>query len=343
MTEEEKMKKSAAQQDVAVGQGVAVGQAAVTEQATTDAKKENPPVWKTNAAALRERANTLRTYSDSPVEIDTSGQKDYWHDFLNSRVSQEKDADDKNKAVREKRERTARRIAALTDGLVAISNVIGASQGATPITQTPLSSAHKAAVDAAVKRRKELNDRYDVARKNALTLAQKQEAANEERMAEERKLRREAAKQADDLDAKAAAMENAGAAADRKFGLDEIKQQAAQRHQHEMEQQGERRIALSRERNSISRSKKGGGGDSTDWDEYEAWREAYPDEVEHIRSDNAQLDIMGNPRKGRDSNIVKQTNAYMRRKYGTPKKAAEAKRKKASPTGSRGKKKSPTA
>lgn len=223
------------------------------------------------------------------------------------------------------------KVAALTDGIVAISNVIGASQGATPITQTPLSAAHKAAVDEAVKRRKDLADRYEVARKNALTLAQKQEAQNEKLKEAERAKRRAAMKQADDLEVKAGAMEVQGAVGDRKYGLDEIKTQEGVRHNKATEANAATRngIASSRETrlagNGGGGSGSGGGKSNALWDEYAAWRDAYPDEVEEIRSDNAQIDIFGDPQKGVSETTAKQINARMRRKYGTPKKTKSGK------------------
>lgn len=191
-------------------------------------RESEKPAWQASADAMRERAGELRRYAGSPVETDTSGRRDYWREFLDSRIARRQETDEQRER-REKGERANRRIAALADGLVALSNVAGAMGGATPVAQTAastMSAAHKKAVDEALKRRKELAAQYEVARKNAATLALKRDEANAKRHAAGVKSRWEAAKQADSLLSKAATLErlgsnaeNAQANADRNYGL----------------------------------------------------------------------------------------------------------------------------
>jgi len=311
----------------------------INQGAMEDKDTEKKPAWQTFAESMRTRAQELRDYSNSPVNTDTSGRRDYYHEFVNSRLAKAQETPEQQQA-REKREKTTRRLAALADGLVALSNVAGAMGGATPVTPTTsMSAAHKKAVDAAAAKRKELAEKYDVARKHAATLALKQDAENYKRWLQGVESRRKAGVQADNLLGKAATLELQGAKADRSNEMSERRQEETERHNRASEGQGAERINISKSKSS--------GNQQADFDEYALWKEAHPEEVEQIRSDNAQIDILGNPTKAVTNTIVKLTNASMRRKYGSPQRqknsaAGQGTPKKKSPTGGGGKK-SPTA
>lgn len=192
-----------------------------------------------NISKEREQANNYRKFAQSPVIVDKSGQRDYLQEFINSRADRPETPEEK--AAREKREKSNRSLAALTDGLVALSNVAGAMAGATPAKQTSMSAAvNKAAKEAAERRR--LNARqYEIARQYYSSLQQKQDAANAKDAAEQRKLRDNAAKQADKLEMDASKKEQDLYKNDRSYNI-------------------------SKERNRISATKKGtkssGGGRS---------------------------------------------------------------------------------
>lgn len=192
-----------------------------------------------NISKEREQANNYRKFAQSPIVVDKSGQRDYVQEFINSRAYHPETPEEK--AAREKREKSNRSLAALTDGLVALSNVAGAMAGATPAKQTSMSAAvNKAAKEAAERRR--LNARqYEIARQYYSSLQQKQDAANAKDAAEQRKLRDNAAKQADKLEMDASKKEQDLYKNDRSYNI-------------------------SKERNRISATKKGtkssGGGRS---------------------------------------------------------------------------------
>lgn len=183
-----------------------------------------------NISKEREQANNYRKFAQSPVIVDKSGQRDYLQEFINSRADRPETPEEK--AAREKREKSNRSLAALTDGLVALSNVAGAMAGATPAKPTSMSAVvNKAAKEAAERRR--LNARhYEIARRYYSALQQKQDAANAKDAAEQRKLRDNAAKQADKLEMDASKKEQ---------GL----------------YKNDRNYDLAKERNHISASKKG--------------------------------------------------------------------------------------
>lgn len=192
-----------------------------------------------NISKEREQANNYRKFAQSPIIVDKSGQRDYVQEFINSRAYHPETPEEK--AAREKREKSNRSLAALTDGLVALSNVAGAMAGATPAKQTSMSAAvNKAAKEAAERRR--LNARqYEIARQYYSSLQQKQDEANAKDAAEQRKLRDNAAKQADKLEMDASKKEQDLYKNDRSYNI-------------------------SKERNRISATKKGtkssGGGRS---------------------------------------------------------------------------------
>lgn len=170
-----------------------------------------------NISKEREQANNYRKFAQSPVIVDKSGQRDYLQEFINSRADRPETPEEK--AAREKREKSNRSLAALTDGLVALSNVAGAMAGATPAKPTSMSAVvNKAAKEAAERRR--LNARqYEIARRYYSALQQKQDAANAKDAAEQRKLRDNAAKQADKLEMDASKKEQGLYKNDRNYDL----------------------------------------------------------------------------------------------------------------------------
>lgn len=170
-----------------------------------------------NISKEREQANNYRKFAQSPVIVDKSGQRDYLQEFINSRADRPETPEEK--AAREKREKSNRSLAALTDGLVALSNVAGAMAGATPAKPTSMSAVvNKAAKEAAERRR--LNARqYEIARQYYSALQQKQDAANAKDAAEQRKLRDNAAKQADKLEMDASKKEQGLYKNDRNYDL----------------------------------------------------------------------------------------------------------------------------
>lgn len=274
---------------------------------------EQPAAWKTGADEMRKRAGELRDYANSPVSVDTQGQRDYLQEFLDSSVAKRQQQSDADAPAREKRERKARRLAALSDGLVALSNVMGAMGGATPVTQTSMSEAHKKAVDEAVARRKALAKEYETARQNAMTLAQKQNEANIKRRQAEEKARRDAGKQADTLMMNAATLEQRGGNADRNYGLSTDKFVEVKRHNQATEADAD-------ERNSISAGKGGSGGKKDDeiWNEFAAWENSpYGDEVKAKLEQNG---VTKYDHSNRSINVavVKRINAEERRLHGAP-------------------------
>ena len=149
--------------------------------------------------------------------------------------------------------RTNRRIAAISDGLVALSNVAGAMGGATPIKPTSsLSSAHRAAVERAAQRRRENAARYETARRYLSGLQQQQDKDNADRYNDEVKARLDAGKQADTLQGTAARLRQTKANADRDYDFQKEKFEEQKEHNRKT-------LALQAERNAISRSKGNGG------------------------------------------------------------------------------------
>lgn len=187
----------------------------MTQQAPADTSMRQAIL--DNISKEREQASNYRKFAQSPIVVDKSGQRDYVQEFINSRAYHPETPEEKD--AREKREKSNRSLAALTDGLVALSNVAGAMAGATPAKQTSMSSAvNKAAKEAAERRR--LNARqYEIARQYYSELQQKQDAANAKDAAEQRKLRDNAAKQADKLEMDASKKEQDLYKNDRNYDL----------------------------------------------------------------------------------------------------------------------------
>lgn len=162
------------------------------------AATQQPDAVEQSIRNMEGRAAELRTYAQSPVNIDTSGQPNWMQEI--ERVRREYTESPEQQAAREQREKRNRRIAAISDGLVALSNVAGAMAGATPIKQTTtMSDAHREAVERAAKRRRENATRYETARRYLSGLQQQQDKLNADRYQKEAKARQDAGKQADDL------------------------------------------------------------------------------------------------------------------------------------------------
>ena len=167
-----------------------------------------------SVADMRQRAADYRNYASRPVTIDKSGQTNWLNEI--ERVRNQYVETPEQKAARERREKRDRRIASIADGLVAISNVAGAMAGATPVKPaTTMSMAHKAAVDAAAKKRRENLNQYDIARRYYAGLQYKQDKDNADQLYKKAKARQDAGKQADLLDMNATKIEQAQANADR--------------------------------------------------------------------------------------------------------------------------------
>ena len=276
-------------------------------------KNEQPNAVEQAIRSMEERAGELRNYAASPVKIDTSGQPNWMAEV--ERVRREYTETPEQKAARERRESTNRRIAALTDGIVALSNVAGAMGGATPIKPaSSLSSAHRAAVERAAKHRRENARLYDTARRYYSGLQYKQDKDNADRYNDAVKARLDAGKQADSLQGTAARLRQTKANADKADERARQRQQEQERHNRESE-------ATARIRAAKTGSSRSGGSGNTqaDYDEYARWEREHPDEVNQIRQDNAQINpYTGQPEKSVTSTTVKLVNAKMRQKYGSP-------------------------
>lgn len=274
---------------------------------------QQPDAVEQSIKNLEDRAAEKREFAKSPVSVDTGGQPNWMQEI--ERVRREYTESPEQQAAREKREKRNRRIAAISDGLVALSNVAGAMAGATPIKQTvTMSDAHRKAVERAAQRRRENAARYEMARRYLSGLQQQQDKLNADRYDKAVKARQDADKQADNLIGTAARLRQNQSNSDRNYGLQKEKFEEQKEHNRKT-------LALQAERNSISRSKGGGSGSSQeDWDEYARWEQLHPDEVNKIKTDNAKIDsYTGEPEKTVTSSTVKLVNAKMRQKYGSPK------------------------
>ena len=221
--------------------------------ATTEEEKkknEQPDAVEQAISDLESRAKERREFATSPVKIDTSGQSN-WMGKLEE-VRREYMESPEQKAAREKRERTNRRIAAISDGLVALSNVAGAMGGATPIKPTPLSEAHREAVERAAKRRRENAARYETAQKYYAGMQSQQDKLNADRYNAEVKARQDAGKRADTLQGTAARLRQSRQNSNRSYDLQKEKFEEQKEHNRKT-------LALQAERNAISRGKGNGG------------------------------------------------------------------------------------
>lgn len=282
--------------------------------ATDDKKKKDE--LEQSIKNMESRAQELRNYAASPVNIDTSGQPNWMAEV--ERVRNEYMESPEQKAAREKRERTNRRIAAISDGLVALSNVAGAMAGATPIKpSTSLSEAHRIAVERAAKRRRENAARYESARKYYAGMQSQQDKLNADRYNDAVKARLNAGKQADALEGTAARLRQNRENAQRTHELAKQRAEEQKRHNRASEAQGAQRVSIAQQ--NANKKGKGSGGAQEDWDEYARWEQLHPDEVSKIKTDNAQINPYTHmPEKQVTSSTVKLVNAKMRQKYGSP-------------------------
>jgi len=164
------------------------------------------------------------------------------------------------KAAREKREKTQRMIAAITDGLVGISNIAGAMGGATPVKQTPISIAVGQNADKLRAVRDANRKQYEAARQYALKLQQAQDADQADKEAEAFKGRRDALAKSGGLFGivaqRKAARQKAKDDADYKKG----RAKAEDEYRAGQLALGRQRNALAAQRNAISAAKGSGSG-----------------------------------------------------------------------------------
>lgn len=276
--------------------------------ATDDKKKkdEQPDAVGQSIRNMESRAQELRNYAASPVNIDTSGQPNWMAEV--ERVRNEYMESPEQKAAREKRERTNRRVAAISDGLVALSNVAGAMAGATPIKpSTSLSEAHRIAVERAAKRRRENAARYESARKYYAGMQGQQDKLNADRYNDAVKARQDANKRADDLIGEAARLRQSRENSTRNYDLQKEKFEEQKNHNRKT-------LALQAERNAISRSKGGGGSSGKKEDELAAmkyWESLTDKEREDYRTMFGRDDDLKSDDKSFIDLVWKRRKAYL--------------------------------
>lgn len=242
---------------------------------------QQPDAVEQSIRNMEGKAAQYREFAKSPVNIDTSGQPNWMQEI--ERVRREYTESPEQQAAREQREKRNRRIAAISDGLVALSNVTGAMAGATPIKQTvTMSDAHRKAVERAATRRRENAARYETARRYLSGLQQQQDKLNADRYDKAVKARQDADKQADALEGTAARLRQNQSNSDRNYGLQKEKFEEQKEHNRKT-------LALQAERNSISRSK-GGGSSEKKEDElrkaYAFWERLTPKQKKEFRDRN---------------------------------------------------------
>ena len=269
-------------------------------------KNEQPDAVEQSIRNMESRAQELRNYAASPVNIDTSGQPNWMAEV--ERVRNEYMESPEQKAAREKRERTNRRIAAISDGLVALSNVAGAMAGATPIKpSTSLSEAHRIAVERAAKRRRENAARYESARKYYAGMQSQQDKLNADRYNDAVKARQDADKQADNLIGTAARLRQSRENSTRNYDLQKEKFEEQKNHNRKT-------LALQAERNAISRSKGGGGSSGKKEDELAAmkyWESLTDKEREDYRTMFGRDDDLKSDDKSFIDLVWKRRKAYL--------------------------------
>ena len=254
--------------------------------ATTEEEKKKkdgqPDAVEQSIQKIEAAAQAYRDYANSPVNIDTSGQTN-WMGKLEE-VRREYMESPEQKAEREKRERTNRSIAAISDGLVALSNVAGAMAGATPIKPTSLSETHRTAVERAAKRRRENAARFETAQRYYSGMQYKQDKDNADRYNEEVKARQNAGKHADTLQGTAARLRQAKVNADNADKWARRKQQEQERHNRASEATARTRVA------KTSGSRSGGSGQDDNLQEaYEYWESLTPEQKQEYRRRNNRL------------------------------------------------------
>ena len=253
---------------------------AMTEE---EKKKQQPDAVEQAIQRMESRASELNDYAGSPVRIDTSNQPNWMNEI--ERVRREYMESPEQKAARERRETRNRRIAAITDGLIGLSNVAGAMAGATPVRQTSLSAAHRQAVEDAARRRKNNAQLYDTAQRYYSGLQYKQNKDNADRYDKEIESRRNAGKEAGSLLNNAARLRQARENSQRNYDLAQQRLEEQKRHNATSE-------GLQAERNSISRSKGSSGGGSGKNSElenaYAYWESLTPQQKQQYRDWNGR-------------------------------------------------------
>lgn len=284
---------------------------------------QQPDAVEQSIRNMEGKAAQYREFAKSPVNIDTSGQPNWMQEI--ERVRREYTESPEQQAAREQREKRNRRIAAISDGLVALSNVTGAMAGATPIKQTvTMSDAHRKAVERAATRRRENAARYETARRYLSGLQQQQDKLNADRYDKAVKARQDADKQADALEGTAARLRQNRENAQRTHELAKQRAEEQKRHNRVSEAQGAQRVSIAQQ--NANKKGKGSGGAQEDWDEYARWEQLHPDEVSKIKTDNAQINPYTHmPEKQVTSSTVKLVNAKMRQKYGSPESGSKKK------------------
>lgn len=242
---------------------------------------QQPDAVEQSIRNMEGKAAQYREFAKSPVNIDTSGHPNWMQEI--ERVRREYTESPEQQAAREQREKRNRRIAAISDGLVALSNVTGAMAGATPIKQTvTMSDVHRKAVERAAQRRRENAARYETVRRYLSGLQQQQDKLNADRYDKAVKARQDADKQADNLIGTAARLRQNQSNSDRNYGLQKEKFEEQKEHNRKT-------LALQAERNSISRSK-GGGSSEKKEDElrkaYAFWERLTPKQKKEFRDRN---------------------------------------------------------
>lgn len=228
---------------------------------------------------LEDRAAKSREFAESPVNIDTSGQTDWMAQL--EQVRREYIESPEQKAAREQREKRNRRIAAISDGLVAMSNIAGAMAGATPIKPgTTMSAAHRKAVEDAAKRRRENADRYAIYSRYLSGLQQKQDKDNADRYDKAVKARQDAGKHADTLEGTAARLRQNRENAQRAHELAKQRAEEQKRHNKVAEGQGAQRVSIARQ-----------NADKKDEESqaYEYWESLTPEQKQQYRQWNNRV------------------------------------------------------
>lgn len=267
---------------------------------------QQPDAVEQSIKNLEDRAAENREFAKSPVSVDTGGQPNWMQEI--ERVRREYTESPEQQAAREKREKRNRRIAAISDGLVALSNVAGAMAGATPIKQTvTMSDAHRKAVERAAQRRRENTARYETARRYLSGLQQQQDKLNADRYDKAVKARQDADKQADALEGTAARLRQNQSNSDRNYGLQKEKFEEQKNHNRKT-------LALQAERNAISRSKGGGGSSGKKEDELAAmkyWESLTDKEREDYRTMFGRDDDLKSDDKSFIDLVWKRRKAYL--------------------------------
>ena len=255
---------------------------------------------------LEDRAAKNREFAESPVNIDTSGQTD-WMAKL-EQVRREYIESPEQEAAREQREKRNRRIAAISDGLVAMSNIAGAMAGATPIKpSTTMSAAHAKAVEDAAKRRRENADRYAIYSRYLSGLQKQQDKLNADRYDKAVKARQDAGKRADTLQGTAARLRQSRENSNRSYDLQKEKFEEQKEHNRKT-------LALQAERNAISRSKGNGGSSGKKEDELAAmkyWESLTDKEREDYRTMFGRDDDLKSDDKSFIDLVWKRRKAYL--------------------------------